>query len=158
MRPQDAETLSVGGRRAHAIAACAVRVIVVIGRAARRLLAGPQSPRPSQGGVIVAGRAARRADVPQGRLDIRAAGATEALASRPSDGQNGKALFRVATERPDMEIGDGLDDRPALCIELPEHDQVVGQRTGSVARPGCECREERPLVDQAVLERQQSTE
>ena len=134
MRPQDAEPLSVGGGRAHGIAAGALGV------------------------VAVAGRGLRRADVPEGRLDLGAAGAREALASRASDGQDGEALAGVAAERLDVQVGDGLDGGAARGIEVAEVDEVVGQGSVLVASPGGEGREQRPLVDQAVLEGQQAEE
>ena len=82
----------------------------------------------------------------------------EALASRASDGQDGEALLDVAAVGLDMQAGDGLDGGPARRIEVPERDEVVGQGSGLVARPGVEGGDERALVDQAVLEGQQAEE
>ena len=134
VRPEDAEPLSVGGGRADGIGAGAVGVIVVVGRAQRR------------------------ADVPEGRLDVRAAGRARAFASRASDGQDGKALTGVAAECLDMQAGDGLDGGAARGIEVAEVDKVVGQGSALVASPGGEGREQRPLVDQSVLQGQQTEE
>ena len=55
----------------------------------------------------------RRADVPEGRLDVRTAGLRQAFASRPSDGQDGEALLDVAAMLLNMHAGDGLDSSPA---------------------------------------------
>ena len=82
----------------------------------------------------------------------------EELASRGFDGQDGEALLDLAAQGLDMQPGDGLDGGPARGIEVPEVDEVVGQRSGPVARPGGEGGEERPLVDQAVLEGKQAEE
>ena len=95
MRPEDAEPLAVGGGRADGIAAGAVGVIVV------------------------AGRAMRRADMPEGRLDVRTADACQAFASGASDGQDGKALAGVAAEGLNMQTGDRLDDGPAGASRWP---------------------------------------
>ncbi len=65
--------------------------------------------------------------MPEGRLDLRAAGASEALASRPSDSQHGKALLNVTAEGLNMHTGDGLDGGATRGIELAELDEMVGQ-------------------------------
>ena len=134
VRPEDAEPLAVGGGRANGIIAGAVGVIVVVGRALRR------------------------ADMPEGRLDVRAAGVRETFASRAPDGQDGKAFTGVAAEGLEVEAGDGLDGGAARGIEVAEVDKVVGQGSALVASPGGECREQRPLVDQAVLQGEQTEE
>ena len=116
MRPEDAEPLAVGGGRADGIAAGAVGVIVVVGRAVRR------------------------ADVPEGRLDVGAAGAREAFASRASDGQDGEALLGVAAQGLDVQAGDGLDGGAARGIEVAER-----RRGGRPAVGPCrESRRRRP--------------
>ena len=58
----------------------------------------------------------------------------------------------------DVQTGDGLDGGAARGIEVTRVDQVVGQRSALVARPGGEGREQRPLVDQAVLQGEQTEE
>ena len=130
MRPQHAKPLSVGRGQAHGIGAGAVGVFILVGRALRR------------------------ADVSERRLDIGAAGARQALSRRPSDGQHGQAFLNVAAQSLNMQTDDGLDDGPPWCIEVPKLDKVVGQGTALVAGPGGECREQHPLVDQAVLQGQ----
>ena len=104
MRPQDAEPLSVGGGRADGIGAGSLGVF-----------------------IVVAGRTVTGADVPEGRLDVRAAGAHQPFASRASDGKDGEALLDVAAERLDMHAGDGLDGGAARGIEVSEVDEMVGQ-------------------------------
>ena len=84
--------------------------------------------------------------------------AHETFASGTSDGKDGKALLEVAAKGLEMHTGDGLDRGAARGIEVPERDEMVGQRSALVASPGGECREQRPLVDQAVLEGQQAEE
>ena len=46
----------------------------------------------------------------------------------------------------------------ALGIEMAEVDKMVGQGAALVAGPGGECREQRPLVDQSVLQGEQTKE
>ena len=132
MRPDDAEPLSIGGGRAHGIGARAIGILVVVGGALRR------------------------ADVPEGRLNLWATRTRQALASRPPDRQDGKALLDVAAHGLKMHGGNGLNSGSARGIEVSELDQVVGQLAALIAGPGRECREQRPLVDQAVLEGQQA--
>ena len=55
-----------------------------------------------------------------------------------------------------MQAGDGLDGGPARRIQVSERDEVVGQGSGLVARPGGEGGEQRVLADQAVLKGQQA--
>ena len=100
----------------------------------------------------------RRANVTEGRLDVRAAGAREtSRVERPT--ARTARLFPVSPpERLDMQTGDGLDGGAARGIEVAELDEVVGQGSALVASPGGECRKQRPLVDQAVLEGQQAEE
>ncbi len=83
----------------------------------------------------------RRADVPEGRLDVRTAGACKVFASRPSDGQDGQALLNVAAEGLNMHTGDGLDGGPPCGIQVSECDEVIGEASALVARPGGERRE-----------------
>ncbi len=134
VRPEDAEPLAVGGGRADGIAAGAFGIIVV------------------------SSRYRSRADVPEGRLDVGPAGTRETLASRAPDGQGGEALAGVAAEGLDMQAGDGIDGGATRGIEVSEVDEVVGQRPALVASPGGEGRKQRPLVDQADLQGQQTEE
>jgi len=96
--------------------------------------------------------------MPEARSDVWTAGPRQAFASRASHGQNGQALLNVAAQGLNMHTGDGLDGGPARGVEVPEIDEVVGQRPALVSRPGGEGREQRPLVDQAVLQGQQAKE
>ena len=57
-----------------------------------------------------------------------------------------------------MQGGDGLDGGAARGIEVAEVNEVVRQGSGLVAGPGGKGREQRALVDQAVLEGQQAEE
>ena len=57
-----------------------------------------------------------------------------------------------------MQTGNGLDNGPTRRVEMPEFDKVIGQEPVLVARPRSECREQRPLIDQAVLQGEQAEE
>jgi hypothetical protein len=52
--------------------------------------------------------------------------------------------------------GQGLDSGPTLFIEISAKGQVFGQAFGPVERPGPKCGQELVLVDDPVLEREQS--
>jgi hypothetical protein len=107
---------------------------------------------------VVAGRGRHQLDVSQGRSDKSAAGDRESFARLTPDGQDGEAPGGLAAERLHMQGGDGLDDSPARAIEVSELDEVIGQRSALVASPGGECREQRPLANQAVLQGKQTEE
>ena len=96
--------------------------------------------------------------MPQGRLEIWASGATETRASRPFEGQYGEALLRVAAQGLDMEAGDGFYHGATRGIDMAEFDKVVGQWAALVPSPGRESRKESALVDQPVLQGQQTEE
>ena len=57
-----------------------------------------------------------------------------------------------------MKIRQGLDDRPLRGAELTQRDNVVGKGSGFVARPGLERVVELRLLDQAIVQREQSEE
>ena len=87
------------------------------------------------GVIVIVGRAQRRADVPEGRLNVRAAGAHEAFASGPSDRKDRKALLNVAAKGLDMHTGDGLDSSARRgASRWPSRDKVVGQGIRPLSR------------------------
>jgi hypothetical protein len=100
----------------------------------------------------------RRADVPEGCLNVSAADPRKRFASRPSDGQDGQAIAGLAAQGLDVQTGDGLDSGAARSIEISKVDEVVGQGSPLVASPGGESCKERSLVDQAVLQGEQTKE
>ncbi len=121
MRPQDAESLAIGGGRADGITAGAVGVF-----------------------IVVVGRPVRRANAPERRLDVRAAGVRQTFPSRASDGQHGEALLNVAAKGLKVHIGDGLDGDAPRGIEMSESHKMIGQGSRPVARPRREGRDQRP--------------
>jgi hypothetical protein len=127
--PKDAEPLAVGGGRPQGVAGGSIRVI-----------------------ISVLGRAVRRSQFPEGRLDLGVAGAQQTLASRASDSQHGDALLNVAAKRLNMHTNNGLDSGATRGIEVAKVDEMVGQGSGLLAHPGGECRDQRLLIDQTGLE------
>ena len=133
MRPEDAEPLAVAGGRADGVAGRAVGVA-----------------------VAVLGRAVDGGDVAQRGIDVRVAEIRQAL-PRGLAGRDGRqALLDVAAVGLEMDIDEGLDQGPLGRGQLPALLEVVGQTPGFIQRPGLEGEHELGLVDDAVLERQQS--
>src|ERR1700733_2087897 len=100
----------------------------------------------------------RRANVSECRLNVRAASKRQAFTRGAPDRQDGEALLNVTAKGLDMQAGHGLDDGAARGIEVFEVDEVVRQGSALVASPGGERREQRPLVDQAVLQGEHTEE
>ena len=82
----------------------------------------------------------------------------QALAGRPAGGDGGEALLHVAAVGLDVHGRQGLDGGSLGGIEVPQGDQVIGQGSRLVARPGVERGDELSLLDQAVLQGQQAEE
>ena len=57
---------------------------------------------------------------------------------------------------PEVPGREGLEDRPIKGLEVPAFHEVVGQGACLVRGPGLEGADEAVLVDQPVLEREQS--
>ena len=97
-----------------------------------------------------------RADADQAGCDGGLADRGQALAGRAAGGDGGQAFFDVVAVLRQVPGDQGLDGNTVVGVEAAPVDQVIGQRPGLVASPGGECREQRPLVDQAILQGQQA--
>ncbi len=73
-----------------------------------------------------------------------------------SDG--GEAALGLAVVGLEVDRGDGLDSRALPVGEVAERDEVIGQRLGVVGGPSPQAVRELVLVDQAILEGEQSEE
>ncbi len=136
VRPEDAEPLAVGGRRAHSHAGCAVGVVVF-----------------SVGGrAVLAPRNAGERGLDLGHAESGQAGAGSAVG-----GHRGKALLHVAVFL-DVQGDDGVEAGAGIGVKVAPADEVVGQGRQLVAGPGLEGRDQGALVDQTVLKREQSEE
>ena len=65
-----------------------------------------------------------------------------------------RLLLGVAAEGLDMQVGDGFECAAARGVEVSQRDKMVGERLALVESPGGKGREQRRLVDQAVLKGQ----
>ncbi len=91
-------------------------------------------------------------------LDIGVAHRGEHCPGRGAGADGGEASLSAAVVGLDVDRGDGLDSRALPLVEVPERDEVFGQRLGFVGGPGPHAVGELVLVDQAVLEGEQSEE
>ena len=127
--PEDAEPLAVGGCRADGEAGGPVGVAL-----------------------------GTRADVGEGLLDLGVAHRGEHRAGGGAGGDGGEAPLGAAVVGLQVDRGDGLDSRALRLGEVPQGDEVVGQRLGLVGGPGPNAVGELGLVDQAGLQGEQSEE
>jgi hypothetical protein len=95
--------------------------------------------------------------VGQGASDFGFGDASQALAGRSARRDRGEAPLQVAVL---LEIAShqGRDGESIVGIEVAAADEVVGQGAGLVERPGLEGGHELDLVDQPILEGEQSEE
>ena len=70
----------------------------------------------------------------------------------------GQALLGAAGVLLEVQADHGLDDRPLIGLEIAPADQVFGQRSILLERPGLEGGHELGLVDHPVLEGDQAEE
>ena len=91
-------------------------------------------------------------------LDLRVADPRQALPRRFAGRNRGEAFLHVAAVRFQVNRGQPLQQRPLGGGEVAAGFQVVGQAPGLVERPGLEGGHELALVDEPVLEREQSEE
>ena len=80
----------------------------------------------------------------------------QALAGRFAGRHSGEALLDVAPMRFQVDLGQRLQQRPLGTGQVAASFQVVGQALGLVERPGLEGGDKLALVDQAVLQGEQS--
>ena len=92
------------------------------------------------------------------RLDVRVADPRQALARRLAGRDRGQALLDVAAVGFEVDLGQRLQQRPLGGGQVAAGFQVVGQAPGLVERPGLEGGHELALVDDPVLEGEQSEE
>ena len=128
VRPEDAESLTVGGRRADGVG----------------------------GGAVGVGLGRAGADVGEGGLDLGVAQAGQSLAGGAAGGDGGQARLRVAAMLLQVQGYHRLDAGALLDVEVAATDEVIGQRTALVAGPSLEGGDQGPLIDQADLQRQQA--
>ena len=131
VRPQHAEPLAVAGGRADRVTGGAVDVLrTALGRA--------------------------RAELGDGGADVGIAELGEALTGGAAGGDGGETPFHVAAVLLDVASHQGIDGGSVVGIEVAATDEVVGEGAGLVERPGLEGGHELDLVDQPVLECEQS--
>ena len=98
------------------------------------------------------------AKVGHGCLEVRVGNPIKALA-RGGVGRYGcEALIQIAAVLPQMQGDHRLDPGPLLGVEVAQRDEMLAQGAGLVARPGLDGGNEPRLVDQPVLQRQESEE
>jgi hypothetical protein len=131
VRPEDTEPLAVAGGRAHGIRGGAVGV----------------------GLAILLGRSG--SDMTQGALDVGVAELSQALSSRTADRDGRQTLLDVTVLR-DVEVRHSLDDGPLRTGQMTEGDEMFGKGADLVEGPGLEGGHELGLVDQPVLQGEQS--
>jgi hypothetical protein len=84
-------------------------------------------------------------------------GGTQPFEHGPADVQAGDAPLGIAVGL-DVQRDQRVDGCLALRVEVPQRDQVLGQGSGLVSRPGLDGRHELALLYQAHLEGQQAEE
>ena len=103
------------------------------------------------------GPAGRQAGEAGGQLGVVEPG--QAAPRRAGGGERGQALLGAAAVLLEVQADQGLDGGSLVVgVEVAAGDQVLGQRPGLVERPGLEGGDELGLVDQAVLEGEQTEE
>ncbi len=91
-------------------------------------------------------------------IEVEVADGGERLAGGGSGGHGREAAGRVAAVLPQVQADHGLDAESLVVVEVAAPDEVVGQGASPVAGPGLEGGDELPLVDEAVLECEQTEE
>jgi hypothetical protein len=127
--PEDAEPLAVGGGRADGVAGGPLGVAIVPGRS--------------------------RADAGEGDADVGVADAGQFFAGRAAGGDRRQAPLGIAMLL-DVQGRQRLDRGPLGGVEVAQGDEVIGQRPALVAGPGPEGVDELVLVDQGVLQGEDS--
>ncbi len=135
VRPEQAEPLAIAGRPADRQSAGAVGVVIIVGL----------------GGVAVLGPS----DPGERGLDLGLAQLRQAGAGRAVGRDCGQAVLHVAVLL-EVQRDDRFEAGAGVGVEVTPGDELVGQAPGLVAGPGLEGGDELDLVDQAVLEREQS--
>jgi hypothetical protein len=107
---------------------------------------------------IVAGLDAGRAQMGERGLDLAIGQANQTLASGTACVQSRQALLHIAAMSLEVPRHQRLDGGAVLVVQVSSRGQVVGQALGPIERPGLERGHELDLVDDAVLEREQSKE
>jgi hypothetical protein len=91
-----------------------------------------------------------RSDVFDCRVNVGVAKAGQAVASALAGRDGGEAPPHIAAVGLDVQRRQGLDGGSLGGIEVPQRDQVIGQRSRLVAGPGVERGDELRLLDQAA--------
>ncbi len=132
VRPQDAKPQAVGRRRAHGVGGGAVDVV----------------PGPVRG----------RSEMAKRRLDVDVGQSSQALARRAAGVDGRQALFHVTSMPFEVPRRQGLDGGAVIVVEVTAYGQMVGQTQRPFERPGPERGQKLILVDDPILEREQSKE
>jgi hypothetical protein len=130
MRPQDAEPLAVGSGGAHRVAC----------------------------GAIVVGQAVATRYVAERVVDVGIAQSRQAVARGFAGRYGCEALLHVASVGFQMNLDESFEQAAPGPGQVAAGFQVVGQAPGLLERPRLERRDELTLVDDAVLQREQSEE
>ena len=132
MRAKDLKPLTVGRGRAH-------------------------RDRGGAPGIAVRlGVAQAAGDVAESGLKIGIGEACQGMMHGSTGGDGSQAPFRLAAMLFQVPLDQSLDSRAILCIETAALDKLVGQQPALGTGPGLEARDELALVDQAVLQSEQS--
>jgi len=107
---------------------------------------------------IVVGMSTGRAKLREGDFHIGITDAGEALAGRTGNGDRGQALRGIAPVPGEVGSSQALQEWSLRRVKVAQDDEVLGQGPGLVAGPSVERCDQLRLVDQAVLEREQSEE
>ncbi len=124
------------------------------------LALGGGGARGEAGGAvgIFAGASVGRAKVGERGFHIGIVDAVQALAGRAADGDRGQAPRCIAPVPGEMGTSQAFQKRPMRRVEVSQGDEMFGKGPGFVAGPRMERGDQLPLVDQAVLKREQSEE
>ena len=109
-------------------------------------------------GGVVGVAIGTRPDMEQRLLDLGVADGGERCAGGRCCGDGGEAPLGAAAVLFQVPGHQRLDDGPVVGVEMAHGDEVLGQRPALVERPGLEGPDEPGLVDQAVLQGEQSEE
>lgn len=101
-------------------------------------------------GVPLDGRV--RADIRQRGLDVAVAQAGQALAGRTIGVDRCQAFLGIAAMLLDMPRHEKIHGGPIIGAQIPVVDEMIGDRSELVLRPGLKGSDELPVVDQAILD------
>ncbi len=124
----------------------------------RRDRPGRAARRPSAEHSAIVGIRLRPAEQPRLAANLGVVERRQAPSGRRAAGSRGQALRGAAAVLLEVAGDEGLDGGAVVGVEVAAGDQVLGQRPPLLERPGLKGRDELRLVDQAVLQGEQTEE